>query len=168
MGNSKSFLTLAAASALLLCTLGAHAQESRSLVMQDSKPDVWLNAGMLSYHFDRDKHYREFNYGLGAEAIFSPNHAAIVGTYKNSESHQSHYLGYEYRPFHWQPAGLEVSAGVAVSLIDGYPMENNTGWFIAPFPVLNVEGKQFGANFILIPNIKHGGALAMQLKMKVW
>ena len=34
--------------------------------------------------------------------------------------------------------------------------------------MLSVEGKRLGANFILIPNVKHGGALAMQLKLKVW
>jgi hypothetical protein len=170
MNKSKSFLMRFAAGALALFALGAQAQQdpSRSMVMADHKPEVWMNAGMLSYHFDRDKHYREFNYGIGAEALFSPDHAAIIGTYKNSESHQSHYLGYEYRPFHWQPAGVNVSAGLAVSLIDGYPMMSNGGWFIAPFPVLSVEGKRVGANFILIPNIKHGGALAMQLKLKVW
>ena len=163
MNNSKWFLGALAA----LCAFAAGAQE-RPLALTESKPEVWLNAGMLSYHFDRDKHYREFNYGLGAEAIFSADHAALIGTYKNSESHQTHYIGYEYRPLHWQPGGVKVSAGLAVSFLDGYPMENNGGWFIAPFPVLAVEGKRVGANFILIPNIKHGGAIAMQLKLKAW
>jgi hypothetical protein len=31
-----------------------------------------------------------------------------------------------------------------------------------------VEGKTFGANVLLIPNVKHGGAIALQIKMKVW
>jgi hypothetical protein len=171
MNKSKSFLTLLAAVALSLSLCAAHAnaqQEQRSLVMQERKPEVWVNAGMLSYHFDRDKHYREFNYGIGAEAFFNPNHGAMIGTYKNSESSQSKYIGYQYRPWHWQPAGLDVHAGVAVALIDGYPNMNNKGLFIAPFPIVAVEGKNVGANFILLPNIKHGGALAIQLKLKVW
>ena len=167
MNKSKSFLAVAAA-ALLCCSLAANADEQRSPLFQDGKPEVWVNAGMLSYHFDRSKHYREFNYGLGAEAVFSPKHAAIAGLYKNSESHETRYLGYEYRPVTWRSAGLNVSPGLAVALLDGYPMQNNGGWFVAPFPVLSVEGKRFGANFIFIPNIKHGAALAMQLKVKAW
>ena len=123
---------------------------------------------MLSYHFNRNKSYREFNYGLGAEAIVAPNHAFMLGTLKNSESHQSNYFGYQYRPFHWRPGGLAVSAGVAVSFVDGYPSKNNTGWFITPLPMLSIEGKQLGANVILIPNFSHGAALALQLKLKVW
>ena len=98
----------------------------------------------------------------------SPNHAAIIGTVKNSESHQSTFVGYEYRPFHWQPGGFDVGAGVAVALINGYPSKSNGGFFVAPLPMVSIEGKQFGANVILIPNIKHGAALALQLKLKVW
>ncbi len=142
--------------ALSLFTVASQAQE------------VWVNAGMLSYHFDRAKQYREFNYGLGAEALFAPNHALMAGTYKNSESHQSEYLGYVYRPLHWKPGGIDVSGGLAVNLIDGYPSMNNQGWFVAPFPVVMVEGKRIGANFVLLPNFKHGGAVAMQLKIKTW
>ena len=168
MEKSKSFLALLASAALALFALQANAQEQRSLVLQDRKPQVWVNAGLLAYHFDRDKHYREFNYGLGAEAVYGPNHAVMAGTYNNSESHWSKYIGYQYRPWHWQPAGLDAFAGFAVNLIDGYPTMNNKGWFIAPFPVVGVEGKTFGANFVLLPNFKHGGAIAMQLKMKVW
>lgn len=167
MNKSKSFLALAGA-ALSLFAFHCGAQESRSLVMQDRKPEVWLNAGMLSYHFDREKHYREFNYGIGAEAFFTPDHGLMAGTYKNSESSQSKYVGYEFRPWHWHPADLNVHAGVALALLDGYPTMNNKGVFLAGFPFVAVEGKTLGANFILIPNVKHGGAVAMQLKLKVW
>jgi hypothetical protein len=100
--------------------------------------------------------------------MFGPNHGLMAGIVKNSESHTTKYIGYQYRPFHWQPAGLDVSAGVAVALLDGYPTMNNKGWFITPLPMLSVEGKKIGANFIVIPNFKHGGAIALQLKMKVW
>ncbi len=156
MKNRKWFLALVAAAGAMGCVPCAHAQE------------VWVNAGMLSYHFDRSRPHREFNYGLGAEAIFAPDHALMAGTYKNSESFQSHYLGYVYRPFHWTPSGLKVSAGVALSVVDGYPSMNDRGWFAAPIPVVMVEGKKIGANFILLPNFNHGAALAMQLKLKAW
>jgi hypothetical protein len=171
MNNSKWFLTLLGGAALSLCALQAAAQEQRSLVMQERKTDVWLNAGFLSFHFDRSKHYREFNYGFGGEAILAPDHAVMAGVVKNSESETSHYIGYQYRPFHWQPAsldGVNVAAGLAVSLVDGYPTMSNKGWFIAPMPMVAVEGKKVGVNFILLPNIKHGGAVAMQLKLKIW
>ena len=165
MDKSKSFLAALACAALPLC---AQAQEQKSMVMQESKPELWLNAGMLSYHFDRSKHYREFNYGVGAEAFFSPTHGVMAGTFKNSESEQSKYVGYEFRPWHWQPGGVQVHAGVALALLDGYPTMNNKGVFLAGFPFVAVEGKKIGANFLLIPNVKHGGAVAMQLKLKVW
>jgi len=135
---------------------------------QEFKREVWLNPGLLSYHFDRSKHYRDFNYGAGAEMILSPDHALLAGIYENSESETSRYLGYQWRPLHWQPSGLRVSAGIAVSLIDGYPSESNGGWFVAPLPTVSVEGEKFGANFVLIPNVHNGAAVAVQLKMKVW
>lgn len=167
MNKSKSFLMLLASGALSLCALAANAQqEQRSLVMQERKPQVWVNAGLLSFHLDRSKDYREFNYGLGAEVVFTPEHALMVGAYNNSESHWSKYVGYQYRPFQWKVGGFNVAGGLALSLIDGYPSMSNKRWFIAPFPVVAVEGEKFGANFVLIPNFKHGGALGMQLKMK--
>src|SRR3954468_5836517 len=141
MNKSKSFLTLLAGGALALCSLAASAQEQRGLVLPERKTDIWLNAGFLSYHFDREKHYREFNYGFGGEALFTPNHGVMAGIVKNSESETSKYIGYQYRPFHWQPGGVDVAAGVALSLVDGYPSMNNKGWFIAPMPMIAVEGK---------------------------
>ena len=165
---SKLFLGALGAAALSLVALHSHAQDRAKPFALERKTDVWINAGLLSYHFDRNKHYREFNYGFGAEANFSRNHGAIAGIVKNSESETTKYIGYQYKPFHWQPGGLDVSAGVAVALLDGYPSMNDKGWFVAPLPTVAVEGKKFGANFILIPNVKHGGAVAMQLKLKVW
>jgi hypothetical protein len=135
---------------------------------QEFKPKLWLNPGLLSYHFDRNKNYREQNWGIGGEYVFAPNHAAMMGTFLNSESHRSHYIGYQWRPLHWQPGGLRVSAGLGVSFIDGYPNMNNKGWFLAPMPVLAIEGERFGVNLILVPNVKHGGAIAAQFKAAVW
>ena len=69
-------------------------------------PQVWLNAGLHSYHFNRNKDYREQNWGLGAEALLAPDHVVMVGTYLNSENARSHYIAYQWRPWHWQPGGL--------------------------------------------------------------
>lgn len=168
MNKSKSFLFALGAGALSVFALHAAAQDRSAAFLKERKTDVWINSGLLSYHFDRNKNYREFNYGIGAEALFTPDHGAMAGIVKNSESRTTRYLGYQYRPFHWQPNGLDVSAGLAVAVLDGYPSMKNEGWFLAPLPMLSVEGRRLGANFILIPNVKHGGAIAMQLKLKVW
>jgi hypothetical protein len=158
MKNPLPFLAVLGCCAALACPAKA----------QESAPQIWVNGGLLSYHFDRNKDYRERNWGLGAEVIFAPDHALTLGTFLNSENQRSHYLGYEWRPLHWQPWDVNVSAGVAFSLIDGYPTMNNEGWFLAPMPVLAIEGKRVGVNLILVPNFNHGAALAAQLKLKVW
>ena len=163
MTNSKWFLC--AAAALAVFSSATFAQE---LKLPERKGELWVNPGLLSYHFDRSKHYRDFNYGLGAEYLLSNNHALMAGIYKNSESETSRYVGYGWRPLHWQPYDLNVSAGLAAMLMDGYPTMNNRGAFIAAFPTLSVEGKKFGANFVLVPNVKHGGAVAVQFKLKAW
>jgi hypothetical protein len=151
-----------------LAALGCCAALAFPAKAQESAPQVWVNGGLLSYHFNRNNDYREKNWGLGAEAVLAPDHAVILGTYLNSENRRSDYLGYQWRPLHWQPLGVDVSAGVALSLIDGYPTTNNGGWFLAPLPVLAIEGKRIGVNLILVPNFNRGAALAAQLKLKVW
>ncbi len=46
----------------------------------------------------------------------------------------------------------------------------NGGWFVAPVPVLAIEGKRLGVNLSVIPNYKDRlhGAFAMQVKLRVW
>jgi hypothetical protein len=149
--------------ALACCTTLASPAEA-----QDSSPQVWLNGGLFSYHLHRDRGYREKNWGLGAEAILAPDHALLLGTYLNSENGRSHYAGYQWRPLHWQPLSLDVSAGVAVTAIDGYQTTNNGGWFVAPIPTMAIEGRRFGVNLVFVPNFKQGPAIAAQLKLRVW
>lgn len=159
MKQSRYFLGILAALATAL---------PQAAAAQEFKRELWVNPGLLSYHFDRSKHYRDFNYGAGAEMLLSPDHALLAGIYRNSEDRTSRYLGYQWRPLHWQPSGLRVSAGVALSLIDGYPSQNNRGWFVAPLPTVSIEGEKLGANFVLVPNIHNGAAVALQLKLKLW
>jgi hypothetical protein len=94
----------------------------------------------------------------------------IGGTYINSNRARTHYGAYEWRPLHWQIAGLDVGAGVAVGAFDGYPNYRNGGWFVAPLPLLAIEGTRFGVNLSVIPTIKNrlDGALAIQVKLRVW
>jgi hypothetical protein len=143
---------------------GAHAAGN------EFSPQVWVNAGFLSYHFHRSADVREDNIGVGAEVLAAPDHALMAGTYINSYRERTYYGAYQWRPLHWQPADIRVSAGVAISALDGYPHIRNGGWFVAPLPLLCVEGRYFGANFTIIPEIpdRVHGAIAVQIKLRVW
>jgi hypothetical protein len=155
---------------LALCAAAASCWAAPCLA-QDPEPfrtEVWLNGGVLSYHFRRDKDYREENWGFGAEVLFARRHAALAGTYLNSENSRSRYFGYEYRPFVRERNGVRVSAGIAFAAVDGYPSTRDGNWFPAAIPRLNVEGKRVGASLLLLPNFKQGPALAFELKLKVW
>ena len=134
-------------------------------------PQVWVNPGIYSYHFDRSKNYRDNNIGVGAEVLITKNHGVMAGTFINSDRARSQYVAYQWRPLHWEIfESFNVSAGVILGAFDGYPRMRNGGWFVAPLPLLAVEGKRFGANFTIVPNYGNRlhGAVAIQLKMKVW
>jgi hypothetical protein len=131
---------------------------------------VWINPGIYSYHFDRNKNLRDDNIGLGGEVLFADDHAAMAGTFINSNRQRSHYAAYLWRPLHWTIAGTHVSAGVAAGAFDGYPNYKNGAWFAAAMPLLSVEGGRFGANFAVVPTIANrlDGAFAVQLKFRIW
>jgi len=130
---------------------------------------VWLNPGFLSWHFDRSKDLRGDNWGVGAEVVFTPDHTVMAGNFINSDGQRSNYASYQWRPLHWRPSDIDVSAGIGLGVIDGYPYHNG-GWFAALFPLLAVEGKRIGANFTIVPTIKDkvNGAVVLQIKLRVW
>lgn len=133
-------------------------------------PQVWLNPGTFSIHFDRDKDLREDNTGVGAEVVFSDDHALAAGSFINSNRRRSQYGAYYWRPLHWQPAGIKVHAGIAAGAFDGYPNYRNGGWFPAALPMLAIEGDRAGVNIFFVPTIKNrlDGAIAVQFKLRVW
>jgi hypothetical protein len=136
----------------------------------DFPPQVWINPGIYSLHFDRGRNLREDNVGLGAEVLLSRDHGLMAGTIINSDSQRSRYGAYQWRPWHWQPDDLNISAGVIIAALDGYPRMRNGGWFLAALPVVAIEGERLGVNFSVIPTIKgrvHGAA-AIQVKLRVW
>ena len=137
---------------------------------EETFPQVWLNPGIYSYHFDRDKDLRDNNIGFGAEVRLARDHGLMAGTFINSNSQRSHYATYQWRPLHWQWAGLDLGAGIVVGAFDGYPNYRNGAWFVAPLPMLMIEGKRFGANLSVIPTVSNrfDGAIAIQVKMRVW
>jgi hypothetical protein len=150
--------------AFLASLSGAYAED-----VQPSR-QVWLNAGYLSWHFDRTQDLREDNWGVGAEVVLAADHALMAGNFINSDRERSRYAAYQWRPLHWQPYGINVSAGVMLGVADGYPKYHNGGWFIGLLPLLAVEGKRVGANFSIVPTIKDkvDGAVVLQIKLRVW
>lgn len=133
-------------------------------------PQVWLNAGFLSWHFERDQNLRGDNWGVGVEAVLTPDHAVTAGNFINSDGDRSRYGAYLWRPLHWRLYEIDVSAGVALAAFDGYQNVNSGGWFLAPLPLLAVEGRRLGANFTIVPTIKDKvhGAIVVQIKLRVW
>ncbi len=136
----------------------------------DFAPQVWVNPGLYSLHFDRNKNLREDNVGFGAEARVAEDHVLMGGTFINSVRVRSHYAAYQWRPLHWKPAGIDVGAGIAVSAFDGYPGMRNGGWFVVPLPILAIEGRYVGVNLTVVPTIKNrlDGAVAAQIKIRIW
>lgn len=152
--------------ALVFCVISSGANSAEP----EFSPQVWINPGIYSYHFDRSADFRDNNAGIGVEVLLAPDHAVMGGSFINSQSARTHYGAYQWRPLHWQPADINVSAGIIVGAFDGYPTYRNGGWFIAPIPVLAIEGSRVGVNLSVIPKIHEGmgAALAFQIKLRVW
>lgn len=155
---------------LAICSVLSAAAAQADPASEESLPQVWLNPGIYSQHFDSSKGLRNNNIGFGAEVLLAKDHLLMAGSFVNSNRARTHYAGYEWRPLHWQLAGLNVGAGIAVGAFDGYPKYREGGWFIAPLPLLYIEGKRFGANLAFIPTIanRFDGAIAIQVKARVW
>jgi hypothetical protein len=136
----------------------------------DFKPEVWLNPGFFSYHFEQDLDLREDNWGFGAELKLEPRHVVMAGMFINSENEHSRYAGYQWRPLHWQFGSTEVRAGIAIAALDGYPRVRDGGWYVAPLPILSVEARHLGLNLTAVPTIEDRlhGAIVVQFKLRVW
>ena len=155
---------------LLRIILGLCTTLTANAADPEISPQLWLNPGIYSIHFDRSRHFRENNAGFGAEALVAPDHALMAGTFINSQRARTRYGAYQWRPLHWQPADVGVNAGILIGAFDGYPRYRYGGWFIAPVPLLAIEGRYAGANIIVVPTIRGrvDGALAIQFKVRVW
>jgi len=135
------------------------------LIEPESRSELWLNAGMYSYHYDKSQNFNNNNIGFGAEYRFSSVASVTVGGFKNSDSTHSNYAG-----IYWQPIAVgPVNIGVVGGGFNGYSSTNNGGWFPAIFPAATIEGKWIGANLFFIPTVgdRVHGAISLQLKLKV-
>ncbi|MBU1235433.1 MAG: hypothetical protein KJ634_00100 [Gammaproteobacteria bacterium] len=133
----------------------------------DSQPlgELWLNAGMYSYHYDRDRNLNDSNSGLGAEYRFSTVASVTAGRFYNSDRQYSNYAGFYYQPWAIGP----VRIGAVVGGFNGYPRMHDGGWFLAAIPVLSYEYGRVGLNVAIVPTYKDRlyGAISFQLKLKV-
>jgi len=164
MNSLKQALKVVFFGAIWAMTLAAASIQSCKAA--ENEQSFWVNSGGVSRHFDRSKHFNEVNVGAGVEWRANEDLSVMTGFHKNSLNLRSTYAAMNYQPLHIGPVQLGVSAG----LLTGYPLKNNGGAFFAAIPMLTYEGKTFGFNFGVIPNIpkQHiDGAFVMQFKWKI-
>lgn len=143
----------------------AHAADEAAPAGEGFKPEVWVNIGGFSRHFDRKANYNESNLGFGIEWRRTPEVAIMAGVYDNSVGKPSQYAAVNWQPWQIGP----VKLGAALGVLNGYPALNRGGTFFAALPMATIEGQRFGVNVGLIPSIGNvDGALLVQLKMKLY
>ncbi len=128
--------------------------------------ELWINPGMYTYHFQKDRGFNNENYGLGAEYRYSADNAITAGFFRNSDNQQSRYVGW-----YWEPLIVSrVRLGAVMGGIDGYPRMQNGGWFPAVIPTASIEFDRVGMNIMYIPSYKDRlyGGVSMQLKIKAF
>jgi hypothetical protein len=128
--------------------------------------ELWINTGAVSRHFDRAKQFNEVHPGLGVEWRANEDLSVMAGFHKNSLNLRSRYASVQYQPLHI--AGIKF--GVSAGLLDGYPLKKDGGAFFAAIPMATWEGKTFGFNVGVIPNIpkQHvDGAVVVQFKWRI-
>ncbi len=143
----------------------AHASESAPESAAEPG-SLWINPGFYAYHFQRDKGFRDNNYGLGAQYMLSPSSSVTAGLYRNSDNYESHYLGWI-----WQPLPLgRARLGMVAAAVDGYPKADNGRWFLSALPILSLDYRRFGVNFLVVPTYQNKvyGSFVTQLKLRVW
>lgn len=118
----------------------------------------WIGAGFFSYHFDRQKHYREDNIGISLQWDYRPEISWMGGRFMNSEDKPSHYLGMAYYPW----VGQNFRLGVYAGGFDGYPKMRQGGWFVSALPILSWQARHLGINVAVVPTLRnrvHGAVI---------
>ncbi len=136
------------------------------IIEPSSKSELWINPGLVSYHFDRSKEFNSVNYGFGAEYKLSSTTSLTVGQYHNSYHNLTNYIGAFWQPIKVGP----IQMGFVVGGFNGYTNTNNGGWFPAVLPAFSMESQWVGLNILVIPTIQNhiAGSIAFQLKFKVF
>ena len=136
------------------------------IIQPESKSQVWVNPGMVSYHFQTNQNLNGGNWGAGVEYRFNTVASLTAGRFYNSDRAHSNYAGMYYQPIAIGP----IKIGAVIGGFNGYSSTNNGGWFPALLPALTWEGDWVGANVFVIPTVgdRVHGAISLQLKLKVW
>jgi hypothetical protein len=134
-----------------------------AMVAIQGKTEDWLTATVRSYHMERGKGYEEQNYGFGIETDVSQRIRLALGFYRNSERRDSLYGAAV-----WCPPYLQYGNWRGCGMAGGATGYNDT---VAPLAgaVLSYEGREWGANLLILPNKKGDftqGVLAFQVKHK--
>jgi hypothetical protein len=143
-----------AASLGLLAAFGAGV--SSSAYADWCSGGLWVDAMIASYHVHPKQSFEDVNPGLGVECWLNGQWALTAGGFRNSLSRPSWYGGGVWAPefVHWGFMRLAVIGGI----ISGY---NYGRWGIGhngtigpvAAPILMVEYKRVGVNFIVVPPI---------------
>jgi hypothetical protein len=135
---------------------------------------VWVDAMLGSYHIDPDPNtnFNEFNPGLGVECWINNQWAVTAGGFRNSLRRPSYYGGGVWAPefAHWGIVRIAAIGGI----ISGYNYGNwglGRNHTIGPVaaPIVMLEYKRVGANFIVIPPIPSDNlpfTIGFQVKVK--
>jgi hypothetical protein len=135
---------------------------------------VWVDAMLGSYHINPEPNtdFEQFNPGLGVECWLNNQWALTVGGFRNSLRRPSYYGGGVWAPefAHWGIVRIAAIAGI----ISGYNYGNwglGSNHTIGPVvaPIVMVEYKRVGANFIVIPPIPSDNlpfTVGFQVKVK--
>ena len=176
-GRIKHLICLAAYLAVHLGTnaaaLAAPASSNRVPARGPCAQGWWTDFMIGSHHIHPDRHFDDFNPGVGFECSLTTQWAAAAGYFRNSLDRPSFYAGAVYTPqfAHWDWFRLGAMGGV----ISGYNFgrfgvgsKNRTGAVLAPTAI--TQFGRFGVNFILIPPIRENHlpfTVGFQVKYRV-
>ncbi len=128
--------------------------------------NLWINPGLVSYHFDRNAGYRGLNWGFGVQSDLSDHLSVLAGNFINSDRARSNYAGLAWQPLSWH----SVRIGLAAGIFNGYPAMLNGGWFAAALPWISIRNERVGVNLTIVPNYSNRlhCAISGQVILRVW
>lgn len=109
-------LAIAAFAATLILPVQARAADYSLLLMGPSYHSIATSVSGVRLN--------NATYGLGGEVQFNPDSAIDFGAYRNSYSHPSVFVEYDYTPLHYG----RFSAGIGAGLATGYQKFRGHGY----------------------------------------
>lgn len=156
---------------LMLGVAASIADELPTLIQEGANTsnshNLWISAGMISYHFNREASHRDLNWGYGIQSDLSDDVSVLGGNFINSKYVRSNYLGMAWQPLKWHSAKI----GFVFGAIDGYPDVHHGQPFIAAMPCVSIHNDLVGVNVTLVPyysNSMHSSAISAQMIVRIW